>query len=135
MSSNRSCGKVAVQKPSLREIFALQRLGRDDDAGFRVDVQEMSQAARMVGMPMRDEHVVHLAEVDAQTVGIAYEEVTGSRIEQYAMARGLQKDAQSVFGFETWIAGAIVGQHYPFEAVQSRMENALELVFGLKVAY
>jgi len=89
----------------------------------------------MVGMPMRDEHMVHLAEVDAQTVGIADEEVAGSRVEKYAMARGLQQDAQPVFGFKKWIAGAIVGQHRPFEAVQSRMENALEFVFCLKVAY
>ena len=124
-----------MQKPVLREILPLQRIGRDDDAGFRVEAQKMSQAARVVGMPMRNEHIVHFAEVEAQTVGIAYEEVTGSRVEQYAMACGLQQDAQPVFGFETWIAGAIVGQHRPFEVVQNRMENALEFVFCLKVAY
>ena len=120
-SGPRGCD--TMQKPALREILPLQRIGRDDDAGFRVDVQEMTQAPRMIGMTMRDEHIVHLAEVDAQTVGIADEEVTGSRVEEYAMARGLQQDAQPVFSFETWIAGAIVGQHRPFEAVQSRRET------------
>ena len=89
-----------MQKPALREELARKGFRRNDDARFRVEPQEMMQTTRMVRMSMRDEHVVHLAEVDAHAVGIADVEVTGSRVEQHAMVRCLQQDAQPVFGFD-----------------------------------
>ena len=59
----RPLSSNAMQMTSLGEELATQGIGRDDDFCLLVDGHEMLQASGMVAMPVRDEHIVNLAEV------------------------------------------------------------------------
>ena len=72
----------AMQITSLREIFPADGLWRDNDLGCLVNVHEVTQATCMVTMTMGDKHVVNSAEVNAQSLCIAYKHVACPCIKQ-----------------------------------------------------
>ena len=75
----------AMQRQTLGEKPATEGTWRDNDLSAVVDGHEMAQASRMVAMAMGDEHVVNLAEINAQCPCVLDEDIGGTSIEQDAV--------------------------------------------------
>jgi hypothetical protein len=91
----------AMQIPSLRKELTTHGIGRDDNLGFLIMLQEVSQAACMVAMSMRNENVVHIAEIYAQQLCVSDKHVTRSSIKQNRVPIRLQKDRQPMLCGQT----------------------------------
>ena len=82
----------AMQIPPLRKELPTHSIGRDDDFCLLIMLQEVPQATCMVAMPMRNENIIDIAEIDAQTLCISNQHIACPRIKQELMMVGCQKD-------------------------------------------
>ena len=69
----------------------------------------MLQASGMVTMPVGDKDIVNGAEVNPQPLRVSDQHITGSRIEQDAMALRFQEYRKPMLRFESRVVCPIIG--------------------------
>ena len=68
------------------------RIGRDDNSRLLITFKQITQTACMVTMPMRNENIVHIAEIYAQQLCVSDKHITCSCIKQDLVPLCLQED-------------------------------------------
>ncbi len=98
----------AMQIPSFGKEPTAHGVGRNDDLSFLMMLQEISQAACMIAMPMRNENIVHITEIYAQQLCVLDKHVTRSCIKQDLVLIRCQKDRKAVLCFKRRITRPVV---------------------------
>ena len=98
----------AMQIPSFGKELTVHGIGRDDDLSLLILFQEVPQASCMITMPMRNENIVHITEIDAQLLCISEKHITRSRIKQNLVLLRCQKDRKPMLCLKRWVARPIV---------------------------
>ena len=98
----------AMQIPPLGKELTAHGIRRDDDLSLLILLQEVPQASCMIAMPMRNENIVHIAEIDAQLLCISEKHITRSRIKQNLVLLRCQKDRKAMLCLKHRIARPIV---------------------------
>ena len=68
------------------------RIGRDDNSRLLITFKQITQTACMVTMPMRNENIVHIAEIYAQQLCVSDKHIACSSVKQDLVPLCLQKD-------------------------------------------